>query len=52
MRPFWFLLLITHLKAGPCGLDALWLLPIKHHTYVQAVDAKIWHCSSTELLLQ
>lgn len=42
VRPFWSLLFITRLQADPCGLDALWLLPVKHHGYeLQAEDAEI-----------
>lgn len=42
----------TCLITGPHSLDALWLLSRKHHACeLQAVDAKIQGCSSTQGLI-
>lgn len=43
---------LTRIQAGPHGLNALWLLPTKHHEdELQAVDAQIQHRPAAQLLL-
>lgn len=43
---------LTRLQAGSRGLNALWLLPVKHHqAELQAVDAEVQHRPSAQLLL-